>query len=519
MLTGALLTGLTLVFPSLGFLEWFTMIPLLIGVFRLCEDEGVRLRKIYLCGFLTVFAYYFMVYHWFCALYPLDFAGLDPIAALVVIAAGWIGLSLLQALPGGLLFLFYGVLCKKRAFDKAPILRVFAFSALWIVFEWSSTLHWTGVPWGRLCLGQADYLPVLQSASLFGSYFISLLLLLVNGLLAYAIYFLGKERKKALVCLASAAAVVVCNFALGFGLLRSVPTYKDTLRVAVVQGNISSHEKWGADSEILTKRIYGEKTRQAAKEGAELVLWPETAFPNKLNSAFNADLLEYVSALARECRVTLVVGALWGDSDGTEYNVLYWIDPNGKVSEQVYAKRHLVPFGEYVPIRDLIEVLIPPLSELSVLQTDLAAGKEPSLFESSWGKMGGLICFDSIYEQLTLDSVRDGATLLLLSSNDSWFFDSAAIYQHEAQARLRAIETGRYLVRSGNTGISSVVSDKGEHLAYIEPLTDGYRVCDVQTRETGTLYTAVGNVLVYACIGFCVLLLAGAIFEERKKKL
>lgn len=518
LLAGAILTGFTLVFPSLGFLEWFTLIPVFIGLLRLGEDRTLRLRRMYLFGFLTVFAYYFLVYHWFCALYPLDFAGLDPVSALVVIAAGWIGLSLLQALPGGLIFVFYGLLCKKGAFERHPFLRVPAIAALWIVFEWSSTLHWTGVPWGRLCLGQSDYLPVLQGASLFGSYFVSLLLLLVNGCLAYALLFLRTERKRALILTGTALALVLGNLVLGIGLLLARPASAETLRVAVVQGNISSHEKWGADSERLTRQIYGEKTRMAAKDGAELVLWPETAFPNKLNSAYNADLLEYVSNLARECRVTLVVGALWGGEDGSEYNVLYWIDPDGTVSEQVYAKRHLVPFGEYVPMREWIEVLIPPLSELSVLQNDLSAGEDPALFSSPWGSMGGLICFDSIYEQLTLDSVRDGAQLLLLSSNDSWFFDSAAIYQHEAQARLRAIETGRYLVRSGNTGISSIVSDKGEHLAYIDPLTDGYRVCDVEMRQADTLYTTVGNLLVYACIGFCIFLPAWGIIDSKKKK-
>ena len=515
LLIGAALTGMIPVFPMLGFLQWFTMIPIFIGLFRIADDRTVRLRRMYLYGFLTVFVYYFVIYHWFCALYPLDFAGMDPIGAAVVIAAGWIGLSFLQALPGGLIFLAWGFLHKKGAFDRFPILRVLSFSALWIVFEWSSTLHWSGVPWGRLCLGQVDYLPMLQSASLFGSYFISLLILLVNGLLAYALIFFFSQRKKALVCMICAVAAVASNLVLGCGLLATESSDSETLRVAVVQGNISSQEKWGVNSEALTKEIYGEKTRQAAKEGAELILWPETAFPNKLNASYNADLMEFVTDLARECRVTLVVGALYLGEDGEEYNVLYWINPMGRVSETVYAKRHLVPFGEYVPLRELIEVMIPPLAELSVLDVDLKAGKDSSLFDSEWGSIGGLICFDSIYEQLTLDSVRDGAELLLLSSNDSWFFDSAAIYQHEAQARLRAIETGRFLLRSGNTGISSIVSDKGEHLAYIDPLTEGYRVADVQMQKTNTLYTVIGNLLVYLCIAFLAALLIGVFVRER----
>ncbi len=520
MLLGALLTGFTLVFPVLGFLEWFTMIPIFLGVFSLAERENVKLRRYYLFGFLTVFVYYVVNYHWFCALYPLDFAGLDPLAALVVIAAGWFGLSLLQALPGGLVFLFWGWMQKKGVFDRYAILRPITLGALWVIFEWSSTLHWTGVPWGRLCLGQSEYLPVLQTASLFGSYLISFLILLVNGLLAYALFYLSANRKKAIVCSVTAVSLALANLILGVGLYFLKTPSEERVRVAVIQGNMSSHEKWGGDSERLTKQIYGEKTRLAAKEGAAVVLWPETAFPNKLNASYNRDLAVFVSSLARECRVTLIIGALYEDEEGNTYNALYYVDPDGRISKDVYAKRHLVPFGEYVPMRDLIMTLIPPLSEISMLKTDLCEGTDSALFDTPYGKMGSLICFDSIYEQLTLDSVRDGAELMLLSSNDSWFFDSAAIYQHEAQARLRAIENGRYLARSGNTGISSIVSDKGEHLVYIEPLVEGYGVADVEMKSARTLYSCVGNLLIYVCIGFCVTVptVAGLSRFKRKTK-
>ena len=177
LLSGAVLTGLTLIFTSLGFLEWISMIPLFFGVYRMAQDDTMRLRRVYLYGFLTVLAYYLVIYHWFFYLYPLDFVGMDHAASLVVILAGWIGLSLLQALPGGLVFLFFSLLHRTQTVRERPILKPFLFSALWIVFEWSSTLSWTGVPWGRLCLGQIEYLPMLQSASLFGSYFISFFLI------------------------------------------------------------------------------------------------------------------------------------------------------------------------------------------------------------------------------------------------------------------------------------------------------------------------------------------------------
>lgn len=505
LLCGACLTGLTLVFPTVGFLEWITMIPIFIGAFRLGEDRDMRLRRVYLYGFLTVFAYYFVVYHWFTYLYPLDFVGMDSLSSLVVILAGWIGLSLLQAIPGGLIFVVFVLLYRTGSVRRVPLLRPFAFAALWIAFEFSSTFFWTGVPWGRLCLGQSEYLPMLQTASLFGSYFISFLILAVNGLLAFAILYCKVPRER-VCCAALAALLILSNLLLGLGISSSSTPSTDTLKIAVVQGNINSHEKWGADSLTISKEIYGEKTRLAAKDGAEAVVWPETAFPYTLNR--NQGLSNYVSSLAEECEVTLIIGALYADEEGNSYNALYLVHPDGGIDENVYAKRHLVPFGEFVPMREIIMTLIPPLANLSALKTELTPGKDPALFDTEWGKMGGLICFDSIYEELSLDSARDGAELLVLSSNDSWFFDSAAIYQHESQAMLRAIENGRYLVRAGNTGISTVISDRGEHLVWIDALTDGYAVAEVEMKDQLTLYTVIGNLFVYACVAFILSLLA-----------
>ena len=496
LLLGAILVALTLIFPqALGFLEWVVMIPLIIGTYRLCEDPACSLKKAYGYGFITVYVFYFVIYHWITHLYPLDFVGLDNLASLAVIAAGWLGLPLLQAIPGGFLFLLYRLLHKIGVFQRLPLLRPFLFASLWVVFEWSSTFGWTGVPWGRLCLGQSTLLPILQSASLFGSYFVTWLLVLVNALLAYALLY----RRRALLCGVMALSLFVGNLVYGAVAL-SLPSDsgEESVRVAVIQGNINSHDKWSSNSSQMIREIYGSSTRRAAEEGAELVIWPETTIPFVLTPT--SAMGRFVKELAVECDLTLIVGALHEDAEGNLYNALFLITSDGRIHEEFYAKRHLVPFGEYVPMRDVIMTLIPPLANVSALDGDLTPGADSALFDTAWGKIGSLICFDSIYEQLTVDSVRDGAELMILSSNDSWFFDSAAVYQHQAQAQLRAIENGRFLARAGNTGVSSVVSPKGEILQWIDPLTEGYAVEEVQMLEGNTLYTQIGNLFVYLCI-------------------
>lgn len=497
LLCGAALTALTLIFPQIGFLEWISMVPLFIGVYRMGTASRIGLWKSYGYGFLTVLCFYVINYHWFLYLYPLDFIDMTPAASIVVVIAGSVGLSLLQAIPGGLIFVLYKLLNKNGVFMRLPLLRPVVFSALWVVFEWSSTLSWVGVPWGRLCLGQSEYLPMLQTASLFGSYFISFLILLVNGLLAYALLF-RKYTRRSLVCTAIALSLVVSNLLAGIFLLNDRHEPKDTLAVTAVQGNISSHDKWNLQSYNISRKAYEALTRKAAAEGAELVLWPETAFPYVVNH-FGA-LQSFVTDLAVECQITIIFGTLYEDDAGETYNVLSIVTPDGVLHKDYYAKRHLVPFGEYVPMQKAIETLIPPLAELSALSNDLTPGTDSALLKTEWGMMGGLICFDSIYEALARESVRDGAELLLLSSNDSWFKDSAAIYQHERQAQLRAIEYGRYLVRAGNTGVSSLITDKGERIERIAPMQADYFVAEAELHTYRTLYSIIGNTFVYLCI-------------------
>ncbi len=501
LLSGAVLTALTLVYPALGILEWVTMIPLSIGLFNLCSCQRCSLKRAYGYGFLTVYIFYFVLYHWIVNLYPLDFIGLDAGASVAVVVAGWLGLPLLQALVGGLMFLAFRWMHKTALFERAPLLRPFIFASLWVVFEWSSTLGWTGVPWGRLALGQIEMLPILQSASLLGSYLVTWLIVAVNALLAYAILY----NTRATLCGAVAAILFFSNLCFGtVKMLLPVDQTRETVRVAVIQGNIDSHEKWGPDSVLRTREAYERLTLEAAEQGAELIIWPETVFPAPLNTSIVTRA--FLSGLAKETDATLLIGSTYYIFEECNYNALFLVTPEEGVDLDVfYAKRHLVPFGEYVPMREVFTALIPPLADLSALGEDLDPGEDSALFETKWGSLGALICFDSIYEELTIDSVRDGAELLVLASNDNWFYDSAAIYQHQAQAQLRAIESGRYLVRAGNTGISSVISPNGENLAFLDPLTEGYAVADVSMQTAITPYVAVGNLLVYLCAAFCCL--------------
>lgn len=492
---GGVLTGLCLAFPKIGFLEWFSMIPALWFLFGVAGDKTVRYRRLYLYGFLYYFAFYMIALHWFLNLYPMDFLGVSKGEAVGLVAICWVGLSLLQTVFASLVFPLFGALCRMGVMARFSILTPVLFAAQYVVAEWSQTLTWMGVPWARLALGQIEYGAVTGAAALFGSYFITFAIVLTNASLA----FLLRNRKdipRVRVCAAVAAGAFVCNLAFGMvGYFTADPENGTPLVVAAVQGNVGSDLKWTSNSRAKSYEVYEKYTAEAVRQGAGVVVFPETFIPSELNE--RTDLGIFISNLAKTYHVTVFCGAFHTDNEGNEYNAVFAVYPDGTIDENVYAKRHLVPFGEYVPWRPFIEFVLPMLADIGMLSDDLAAGTDSALFDTAHGKIGALLCFDSIYEELTRDSVRDGAELMILPTNDSWFTDSRGIYMHHAQARLRAIESGRWIVRAADTGISAVIAPDGKSYAEQPPMVEGMALYSACVRDNVTLYTRIGNLVVW----------------------
>ena len=377
-------------------------------------------------------------------------------------------------------------------------------------------LGWWGVPWGRISLAVTDMVIPIQAASLLGSYFITAIIVITNAFLAFAL--MGDDNKSRNKKYAVAAlSVFVSNIVLGAVLYCSHKSQikdSETVRIGVIQGNYDSTDKWFEPAEMIVEKHIA-LTKKASDEGAEIVLWAETALPFTL---YEDDYFCYeISFAADELDTTIIVGAM-SDIDGGSYNTLFCFTPDGEISETKYYKRHLVPFGEYVPLRNFMENTLPFLAEISMLTDDMVPGKDASLFDMGDFKAGSLICFDSIYENLTRDTVNSGANLILLSTNDSWFSNSAAIYMHNNQARFRAVESGRYIARSANTGLSSFISNTGEVISVLPPLTEDYLCADTVILRYDTLYSKIGNVFVYLCGIFSLVPLAYDVFYRIKAK-
>ncbi len=506
LIISGVLTALPLVFEQIGFIQWISLIPMALVLWEISKQREISLGKIYLFGLVFFESYFVVVFHWFSAMYPLEFIGVSkPVAAFIVLLACF-GVSFVEAALYSLVFVAFAVIKRLKLLQGSSSVFIMPFVAasLWVIFEWIQTLSWWGVPWGRLCLGQINAPVLLGSASLFGSYFITFVIVAVNFLFAYAV-FAEQNRKRAIVCAVCAIGLFGLNLTLG---VASNVTHKDgerTIRIAAVQGNNPNGEKWLPQTFGKMMETHTRLTREAAQEGADIVLWSETAFPYEFFDTY--ELITPVTELAKETGVTILISAFTESEDPEKlYVSLIEVRPDGTYGDVEYHKQRLVPFGEFVPMRELLTVIIPPLAEISMLDNDIAVGNESSVMHTQHAKIGVGICYDSIFEEILRRSVNNGAEVLVVTTNDSWFGTSAALAMHNSQSQLRAIENGRYVVRCANTGISSIISPKGEIIESLPAAVEGYIINDVHLNTHNTLYSLIGNAFVYICMAFCSIL-------------
>ena len=517
LIFSGILSGLPLIYPELGALQWVSMIPMGMALITLAEGKKARLLGAYGLGMIFYTCYYTMVFHWLLYLHPLNFSEISNEASLAIAMLGCFGVAFLQALFSAVGFVVFVAAARTKPVRRVPYLMPVLMGAIWAVAEWWQTIGWWGMPWGRIAIGQVSFSIFVRSASLFGPYFISFIIVAFNLFLALAIMKKGLKR----IAIVASFSLLALNLALGTAVTVSyaVSSYFEsdrTVTVAAAQGNIPSGHGLN-DGNASKLSIYRELTELAASEGAEMIVWSETAIP--FDMLANKYMTDQVRQIAVENDITILVSAFTKDEEsGMRYNSLYVINSDGEVGEEVYHKQMLAPFGEYVPLRDVFVAIFPPLGDINMLKSDLKAGEECVVLDSEYGKVGCGICFDSIYENVTLGATNNGAEIIVMSTNFSWFRDSRALNMQNAHCRLRAIENGKYLVCSANTGISSIIDPLGNVIDEVGVLEDGYILSEVEMRDGATLYSLIGNTFVYICMSVPVLLLGAEIFVNINKK-
>ncbi len=515
LLSGVLM-GLPLVFPCLFLLSWIGAVPGLFYLYRRAFLRKGGFFRFYTVGLSYFLPYYLTAYHWFTAFADMAFMDVPFAEKMLLVLICWLGLSLLQSVVAALIFPIFAGVTRLRAFRERPLLWPPLFAALYAVFEWIQTLTWAGVPFARLIVGQGEGGVLLNSLSLFGPYFLTFLLVAANAFLALAFFRPRFFARGAYLALA-ALVLAFGSGAVGFLLSANSPS-PETVCVAAVQGNVGSSAKWDRESTEKSFEVYRAYTAAAAAAGARVVVFPETFVPETLSA--DSQLGLYIRDLAATYGITVVCGAFdeeTSESGELSYNAVFTVTPDGRIQTPVYHKRRLVPFGEYLPMKKFVTAIFPPLADLN-LGDELTPGTNPAVTNGAGFSMGYLICFDSIYENLTAGSVADGAQILCVPTNDSWFGPASALSRHLTQARMRAIESGRPVIRAADTGISAMIDRTGRVRSALPADTSGVLVSELPLGEGRTLYGHLGNAFLWPCVLFAPAVLLWDFLKQRKKQ-
>lgn len=326
----------------------------------------------------------------------------------------------------------------------------------WTTMELLSSFVLSGFPWISLSSAFAPWPFAIQGASVIGAYGLSGVL----ATLALAILLCSTYRSTR--CFAIGLSVVI----IAFGLYRTSTFAVGTtdFMVSLVQGNVDQGKKWLPEYQAMTIRKYSDLSLEAIqKEKPDLLIWPETAMPFYLqdNTAFRKAL----EILARDSGTSLITGSpAYRITDmKTRAYVLYnraWLmDTTGRTTQH-YDKEHLVPFGEYMPLEEWV-----PFEKLVQAAGNFLPGEDNHPLIMDGVALGMLICYEAIFPDLAQKQVARGASVLVNISNDAWFGDTSAPRQHLDLSIMRAVEQGRWLARSTNTGISAFVDPVGRIVA------------------------------------------------------
>ena len=395
-----------------------------------------------------------------------------------------------------------------RAWVLAPV--------LWTAQEYLLSLGELGFPWLLLGHTQAVFPSLIQYASFTGVYGVSFWLALVN-LLGFVLLALPMRIRLRAALLGGLVLFLVVPWLYGRAVIPPSSQPEPGMRVALVQPNLTREEKWGPGGLERSFATLETLSRQAASRNPALLVWPETALPCYLR--WRPGCKGRVEQLVQELQIPLLTGASDFEVAGGEpYNSAFFVRPRHS-DLQVYAKMHLVPFGERTPFRDSIPLLRD--IDWTALTGDLGPaefgkGKEHTLFAHPEATFAVLICFESVFPDLARHRVQTGAQLLINITNDSWFGRTAGPYQHAQLAVLRAVENRTSIARCATSGISVFIDPFGRTFQATDIFEPAVLVGEVGIGGDATFYTRRGDLFALSMLLGTILCVAGLVAARIK---
>lgn len=499
LLSGALVS---LAFPGVGWgwLAWVAMAPYLALMM-----VPRRKRDYWTTSLAFGFGLFGGLMYWLLAMHPLTWIGpqITVPLSLAIVTLAWLGVAGGMALGVAFTGLFLGIAYREdsRRTGLGGVMAVVAPTLLWTALEWIQAQGVFGFTWGNLATTQTAYLPLLQGIQLVGPFPLAGLIVAVNAALAW----IWHTRHPAPL----AVTLAVLTAWGGYGLWAlNRPLDGPAMKVAVIQGNVTQDEKWDrseADPHLKMLDRYLGLTGTVSQ--ATLVIWPESAIPMFLRE--DPRVWDRLAQEAKTRGQYLMTGGFHrepgADGQWKVYNaVSAWSPSAGNLGFDF--KRHLVPYGEYVPGRKWMPDF---MAALNLLPYDVTPGDRPSPFSVGGLRIGTGVCFDSIFPEVIRETASVSDALVLVT-NDAWYKRTAAPWQHLAQGALRAVENRRYFIQAANTGASGIVDPFGR-VVKVAPLFEPTVVeGEIRAVTERTPYNRYGDWLSILALAGSVLLVGRA---------
>ncbi len=479
---------------DLYFFAWISFVPFFFFLYN-AKDYKTVIRGSFIFGFLYFLGNVYWIYH------SLYFYGSVPLILSYVVVA--LLSAYLALYPLGFALFFKNLLR-----NNIPTSLYAPF--IWISFEVLRSYLFTGFPWALIGYSQYKFLLISQIADITGIYGVSFLVLLFNCIIFDILIFKKRKLTHPLlpmytIVLSTFLVLIVFSFSIFYGLkkLKENESYHN-FKVAIIQGNIPQNEKWDFKKIQEILGIYKTLTIESKKYGPELIVWPETALPFifEKNRYFTEELINFV----RQEKIYLLLGSIMEREKGKYTNSALLLDPHGVIA-YYYDKIHLVPFGEYVPLRRILFFV----EKLTVGLGDYQPGKSYNVAITHFGRFATLICYESIFPEQVRKFYQKGGNFIVNITNDGWFGNTSGPYQHFSMAVFRAIENRKPLIRSANSGISGFIDSKGRIIKNTKLFERTYLIENVGINNKITFYTKYGNIFAYLCIVISLIFIIGNI--------
>ena len=493
--SGALL-AISMPKPGWWLTAWFGLAPLLIAL------RGARAREAAVYGLVTGLAYYGVILFW------LTLFGYLPWSLVALKETFWLVL--------------FAVAASRLLPERTGWFGYLAVPAAWTVSQWARVLGPLGFTWGSLAHTQATNLPVIQMASVTGPWGIDFIVCLANLALADLTPTLpstvlrtgsyeerghvdtppplrrglGGGRRVATIALIVSLTPVAAGW---HYLSYEAPRYRPKTRVCIVQASLPHKINPEPGYVPMAYEVYDKMSRRTAHRKWDFVIWPETTIVDDITDTRWGP---QIAQLARDTHANYIIGGYdpSGDPEGRSYNSAHFYDRTGR-KIGVYHKVHLVPYGEYVPLRKQM----PWLKRYGIRDVDVLPGRSHNLTDTEIGRVGVSICFESLFPAVSAQETRNGARALVIITNDAWFGRTQAARHHAMMAYLRAVENRRYVVRAAATGISAIIDPSGRVLSELPIYNRGILTGSIAPLSNLTPYARFGDWFVFGCMALLVL--------------